>query len=150
MQISTETSEPVPAHLASRETRIGFIAAALAVVGMFADHLLDEGGGLAADPPMFALGSALSLALAAYLFGRYVPRTAGDPRAALRLAVFTVLSVPTMWLGLPMVVGGAAVALGLAARDGSGRGRATVAVVIGVLAWLLGLGVAIGQVLAKL
>lgn len=129
-------------------TRLVALIALLVVVGTMAvDHLLgtdrsnDEG---LVDPPMFVISVALSLALAVALFGWLVPRQLrrGAERAARSGLVCSVLSVVPgiafVWIGVPFVVAGAGVALGLEGRRGTRRLEATVAVVIGALALALG------------
>jgi alkylation response protein AidB-like acyl-CoA dehydrogenase len=128
----------------SRDSAIGIGAAALAVAAMVVDHLLEEDGGLSADPPGFAIFTAVALIAAAIVFGVVVPRLrAGSPeRAAKGAFVCSLLAVVALvlalWLGLPFVLGGGAVALGLFGRDGERRRLATAAIAIGTLVVLLG------------
>jgi hypothetical protein len=111
---------------------------------MVVDHLLEEGGGLTADPPGFAIFTAVALVGAAVVFGVAVPRLrAGSPeRAAKGAFVCSLLAVMALvfalWLGLPFVLGGGAVAVGLFALDGERRRLATAAIAIGALVVLLG------------
>jgi hypothetical protein len=123
---------------------IGLLVAALAVAAMAVDHLMGDDPGPEnprfEDPAAFLLASAISVGLAAVLFGVVLPRWERDTghernaRRALVLAGLAVVSLPlTLWLGVPFVLGGAAAALGLAAvRHGAGR-RAAVAVGLGAL-----------------
>jgi hypothetical protein len=138
----------------SRSGVFGLVATALAIVVMAIDHLLEDGGGFDADPGGFLVSSGLSLALAWYLFGRVVPRAATDAmraaRDAVRCAVIAVLSLPAMWLGLPFVLAGACIALGLLGRHGEGRRRAVAAIVIGALVLLAGLSDYVEQAITKL
>jgi hypothetical protein len=130
----------------SRETWIGGASAAVGIVGMAIDHLLEEGGGFAADPAAFVLTTVVVLAVTAFVFGRVVPRVkAGEAPAAAAItpglvcsgvAVFTMPL--TLWLGLPFPLGGGALALGLIAREGERRRPATLMAVIGALVVLLG------------
>lgn len=134
----------------SRGTGIGVAVSALTVGAMAIDHLVgtdDESGddqGLA-DPPAFLISVALSLTLAAFLFGVVVRRAArGDPDGAARKAIVcALLAVPAMavlFLGLPFPLAGAGVALGLLGREGTRRRMATAAVAIGGFVIALGGG----------
>jgi hypothetical protein len=117
---------------------------------MAIDHLFgNEGGGtdddqFPVDPAMFAISVGLSLVVAAVLFGWLVPRerAAGPERAARSGLVCSVLSVvpgiTLVWVGIPFVVAGVGVALGLEGRAGSRRMEATAAVSIGALVLTLG------------
>jgi hypothetical protein len=138
----------------SRSRVIGLVATGVAIVAMAIDHLLEDGGGFNADPTGFLFASGVSLALAWFLFGRVVPRAAADEmraaRDALRGAVIVVLSLPTMWLGLPFVLAGACIALGLLGRRGEGRRRAVAAIVIGAVVLLAGLSDYVEQAITKL
>jgi hypothetical protein len=130
----------------SREARIGIGVTALAILAMAVDHLMGDDPGLE-DPPAFLIASGLSLALAAFLFGRIVPRatkTAPPERRARDGLICSVLAVvpgiATVWLGLPFILAGAGLALGLHARQERPSRRATAAIVIGALALLAGTG----------
>jgi hypothetical protein len=146
------------AHDVSLETRIGIGVAALAVAGMAVDHLLDEDGGMAADPGGFALTVVVSLALAAFVFGRVVPQAKASPERVKRATkaglVCGLLAVPavvtSLWLGLPFALAGGAIALGLIGRKGRGGRRATAAVVIGAIVLVLGAGTYVEQAVSKL
>jgi hypothetical protein len=125
----------------SRESAIGIAATALAVGAMAVDHLVPD------DLTAFLLSSGLSVALAAVLFGWIVPRTkasASGPELAARrgliCGLLAVVSIVLLWLGIPFVLGGAAIALGLLGRTGKRRRLATAAVVIGTGVVLLGAG----------
>jgi hypothetical protein len=105
---------------------------------MAVDHLLEEEGGLAADPPAFAIAAALSVGIALVLFRVVIPRVLARPDAAERaatvglvLSMLALASIPLLFLGPPFVLGGAGFALGLVGRTGGHRGRATVAVAAG-------------------
>jgi hypothetical protein len=128
-----------------RETRIGVVVTTLALGAMAVDHLLEEDGGFAADPPAFAIAGVLSLLLALLLFGVVVPRVLARPDSADRAAtiglvssVLAVASIPVLFLGPPFVLGGSGVALGLLGRSGRKHGRATAAVVAGSTVVVLG------------
>jgi hypothetical protein len=142
----------------SRESRIGIGVAALPVAGMAVDHLLDEDGGMAADPGGFALTVGVSLALAAFVFGRVVPRAKASPERVERATkagfVCGVLALPafltSLWLGLPFALAGGAIALGLIGREGRGGRRATAAVVLGAIVLVLSAGTYVEQAVDKL
>ena len=141
----------------SRETAIAVAVSALAVGAMAIDHLIgteEEPGDAAglADPAAFVISAALSLALAAFLFGVVVRRARrDDPERAARKAIICAgLALPAMallFLGMPFPLPGAAIALGLLGRKGTRRPIATVAVVIGALALALGTGAYVGALL---
>ncbi len=134
----------------SRETGIGVAVSALTVGAMAIDHLIGtetepgEDRGLQ-DPPAFLFSSALSLALAALLFGVVVRRGARDDpdRPAWKAIACSLLAVPAivlLFLGLPFPLAGAGIALGLRGREGARRRLATGAVAIGALVIALGAG----------
>jgi hypothetical protein len=134
----------------SRETGIGVAVSALAVGAMAIDHLIgtesepDDDPGLA-DPATFLISVALSLTLAALLFGVVVRRGARDDpdRAARKAIACSLLAVPAialLFLGLPFPLAGAGIALGLLVREGSRKRLATAAVGIGALVIALGAG----------
>lgn len=120
---------------------VGFVTLAVALAAMAVDHLLgtgrEEGETGVVDPATFAISAALSLAVAALLFGWLVPRTkrAGPRRAAavgLACSILSVLpGIGLLWLGFPFVVAGTGVELGLDARRGARRRMALVAVALG-------------------
>jgi hypothetical protein len=121
----------------SRETGIGVAAGLFAVAAMSYDHLVPG------DPGGFVIGSALSVVLAAALFGWLVPRSKTTPERAAQIGlVCSVLAVipglALVWLGLPFVLAGSGIALGLVGREGERRGRATAAVLIGAGVLVLG------------
>ena len=134
----------------SRETSIGVAVSALAVGAMGIDHLIgtesqpgDDSG--LADPAAFLISVALSLALAALLFGVVVRQgTRDDPdRAAKKAIACSLLAVPAialLFLGLPFPLAGAGIALGLLGREGSRQRLATAAVGIGALVIAFGAG----------
>ena len=117
---------------------------ALAIVAMFFDHMIDVEEGFPADPVAFAISAALVLALAAIVFGIVVPRATRDPalpeRAATRgfvCSLVSVLSLPGVWLGLPFVLAGGAITLGLLGRASERRRLAIAAIVVGAVVLVL-------------
>ena len=126
---------------------IGAAAFSVAVVAMAIDHLIgtegDEESGLA-DPATFGVSVALCGLLAVVLFAWLAPRaiSRGPSRAATTGLICAVLSVvpgiALLWLGLPFVSAGAAVALGMeGSRDRRWQGAAATA--IGLMVVVLGL-----------
>lgn len=127
---------------------------------MGVDHLLgnesaDEDAGLV-DPAAFAISAGLSVAVAALLFGRVVPRarTRGADRAATVGLACSVLSllpgIGFLWLGFPFVLAGAGVALGFSGLRGNRRRRALIAVVVGAIVIALGTGLYAAAAVSKL
>jgi FtsH-binding integral membrane protein len=121
----------------SRETGIGIAATLLAVAAMAVDHLVPG------DPGGFAIGSALSVVLAAGLFAWLVPRAKVNPERAATTglmcsALAVIPGIALIWLGLPFVLAGSGIALGLVGREGKRRGRAIAAVLIGAAVLVLG------------
>jgi hypothetical protein len=141
----------------SRETGIGVGVVVLALVAMGVDHLLGDDPGLE-DPPTFLIAAALILALAALLFGRVVPNalTASAPgqRAARDGLICSLLAIvpgfATLWLGLPFVLAGAGLALGLAAWGGQPSKRAGAAIAIALLALAVTTGAYVVEAIDKL
>lgn len=88
-----------------------------------------------ADARGFLIVCAIVVAAAALVFGGVFARAKADERRARRSALWlgglSVITFPVFWLGLPLVLGPAAVLLG--------RGRSTVAVVLGSVATLAAL-----------
>ena len=126
---------------------VGLLALLVAVGAMAIDHLVgtdrtDDDG--LVDPAMFVISVVLSAGVAAVLFGWLVPRerASGPERAARSGLLCSIASVvpgiALLWVGVPFVVAGAGVALGLEGRRGARRVEATAAVVIGALAVVLG------------
>lgn len=126
----------------SSETGTGLLVGALAVAAMAVDHLIPG------DPIAFLVTSALALALAAAIFGHVIPRTKANPavstlaaRRGMVSSLLAVLSIPTLFVGLPFVLGGGGIALGLLGRDGDRKRLAITAVVVGALVVLFSAGV---------
>lgn len=129
-----ESTADTPMARFSPQTAIGWLVAVLAVGAMALDHL--SGG----DTIAFVATSAVALAFAAAIFGYLIPRTkanaASSTAAAKRglvCSLLAVLSLPTLFVGLPFVLGGGGVALGLLGRNGNSARLATAAVVIGAI-----------------
>jgi hypothetical protein len=110
----------------------GAAAATLTAVALAAANFVGEGNG-GAGP--YAITLVASLAVAVVLFGWAIPRIDRPARAGLIVGILGVLSIAAFWSGLPYVLGPAAIVLGLLGRARTeGRGAATVAVVLGLLA----------------
>ena len=113
----------------SRESKIGLAVSALTVTAMAIDHLIgteDEAG----DDPGLADPAAFLISVA--------PERAA--RKAIACALLAVPAMALLFLGLPFPLAGAAIALGLIARDGSRSRIAAAAVVVGALVIALGAG----------
>jgi hypothetical protein len=126
----------------STEAAIGVFAGVLAVGAMAVDHLIHG------DAAFFVITSAIALTVAGALFGRVIPRTKASPaasvlaaRRAMLCSGLAVLSIPTLFVGLPFVLGCAGVALGLLGRDGARRRPAVAAITLGALVVLFSVGV---------
>ncbi len=119
---------------------VGAVSTTLAVAAMAADHLLPG------DWPAFLISSGLCLAAAALLFLRVLPRLEHRPDALERAAVVGLVlaslaivpGIALLWLGFPIVVAGAGLALGLKGRDGRRRRLATAATAVGAVGVLGG------------
>ena len=128
-------------------TWVGVAALSVAVGAMAIDHLIgterSDDDGLV-DPVMFVVSVVLSLAGAAVLFGWLVPRELdkGLERAARTGLICSIASVVPgiafLWVGLPFVVAGAGVALGLEGRHGVRRAEASAAIALGGLVLAVG------------
>jgi hypothetical protein len=92
----------------SRETVIGSCAAVLAVAAMAVDHLLvgEEGPDLG-DLLTFLITAGLSLVLAAFLFGRVVPRAKAHPEGPELAAKRGLICRPARGLAFPRHYGSA-------------------------------------------
>jgi hypothetical protein len=123
--------------------------AALAVAGLFQNVIgnteRDNG-----DFGYFGVMLLVNAALGAWLFLRVIPRAieAGPDVASRKGAIMgglSIVSVAAFWIGIPFTMGSAAAVLGLEARKRGGGRLATVAVVLGVLAFLAATGVTIAD-----
>lgn len=129
----------------SRSTAGAIGVTALAIVAMFFDHMLDVEEAFPADWPAFAISVALIVIVAAIVFGVVVRRTTASPAAAdlagkrgLVCSILSVLALPGIWLGLPFVLAGAGITLGVLGRTGRRRRMAVAAIAIGVIVLVLG------------
>jgi hypothetical protein len=125
------------AQLRSRERIIGAAVTALALVAMVFDHLLGDDPGLE-DPVAFVVSATVVLLTAGIVFGVVVPRAKASSRSAERAArdglivsVISFFTIALIWLGVPFVVAGGAIALGLLGLGGERRRWALAAIVIG-------------------
>jgi hypothetical protein len=123
---------------ATTETWIGVAGTAVAIGAMAIDHLVgndpDADDAFPVDPAAFFVSSAITIVLAVVLFARVVPASRDPERAANRAIVcssLAVLTVFALFLGFPIVLAAAGIALGLIGRAGSRRTLATAAVVVG-------------------
>jgi hypothetical protein len=118
----------------------------VALAAMVVDHAL------AADWAAFIATALLSSATAALLFAWVIPRLERRPGAAERAAVVGLVlaltaivpGIALLWLGIPVVVAGAGLALGLRGREGARRRLATVAALLGALGLVGGFAVELG------
>jgi hypothetical protein len=111
------------------------IALAAAILTAIALGAANFAGGDNGGPGAYAVTLTLSLGVAAALFGWAIPRIDRPGRAGVIVGALAVLSVAAYWLGLPYVLGPAALALGLIGRArNEERVAGTVAVVLGALA----------------
>jgi hypothetical protein len=130
----------------SRETWIGVGVTGLAIAAMAVDHLMGDDPAILEDPFAFVVSAVFCVALAAFVFGRLVPRTKAAPNGSERavkrafvLSVLAVVGIPLVfWLGLPFVLAGGGIALGLLGRQGPRRRAGLAAIALGVL--VIGLG----------
>ncbi len=116
---------------------------ALAIANFVGGEADEQGGGRE-----FVISAAIGLAVAAALFGWYIPRAGRAAGGGLVTSVLALASVAVFWSGLPFVLGAAGAVLGWTGRA---RGEkpvvATAALLVGVLAFLLGgIAVVIDQV----
>ena len=115
----------------ARRTQIALAAMVLAVV------LLAIGayGGDDDDTGYFIIASLIAIFVAIAFFWGLLPRITQPGLGALMIGILAVGTIIVFWLGLPTILGAAAIALGLDGREDSGeRGKATVGIVLGALA----------------
>lgn len=126
---------------------VGLGATLLAVALMAWDHLWGNQRGpddsFPVDAGTFVLSLGLIAVTAVVVFGVTVPRSIKNPGSVHRAAVIhgvvaVVLAVPASWLGLPVVVAGGAIALGVRALDGPHRRIAMTAIALGALVMVFG------------
>jgi hypothetical protein len=124
----------------SGTTNLRLIGAAATVVGIGALAVANfAGNGENGGAGPFAFASVIAILAAVVLFGRVVPRAMERPnagRVALILAALTLLTGVAFWIGLPQILGPAAIVLGLAAPR---SGESVAAIGIGSLAYLASL-----------
>ena len=103
------------------------LAIALLAVGAYS--------GSGDDTGYFLVASLIAIVTAAVLYWIVLPRITRVGRGALIIGVLAVVSIPVFWLGFPTVLGGAAIALGLPAREQVAEaGKATAGLALGALA----------------
>lgn len=119
-----------------REGRIAISVTVLAIAAMAVDHLLGDDPGLE-DPPTFLIAVAITVAVAALVFGRIVPRAKAADRAGrdgLILSIVAIVpGIATLWLGPPFAVAGGGLALGLYAWQRNRDRRGAAAILLGGL-----------------
>jgi hypothetical protein len=143
--------------MASIEGRIAVGVTVLAIAAMAVDHLMGDDPGLE-DPPTFLIASGLSLALAAFVFRLVIPRAKAAAAPAQRAArdgllcsvLAVVPGIAALWLGLPFILAGGGLALGLIARRRKPSPLAIAAIVIGIVVLLFGAGAYLGEAVKKL
>lgn len=121
-------------------------AAVSAVVLTLANTNLSPGENGGAQE--FAVTGAVALAVAAFLFGWYAPRAERPRRAAVLTSVLGLVAVPAFWSGLPIVLGAAGAVLGARAFDDRSRTVPALAIALGLLACMLGVGVSVYDAVA--
>ena len=124
----------------SRELAIGAVVTALAIVAMWFDHMRGDDPGYE-DPVAFFVSVGVVFATAVVLFGYVVPGVRSDPRRAARrglvTSVLSVLTVALIWLGVPWVVAGAGIAMGVIGLEGERRRIAALAIIVGAITLVL-------------
>ena len=87
------------------------------------------------DTGYFIIASLIAIAVAIVLFWVILPRITRPGLGALIIGIVAVATIVVFWLGLPTIVGAAAISLGLSARESSAEpGKATAGIVLGALA----------------
>jgi hypothetical protein len=124
---------------------IGLAASLLAALGLAAANFLGEDGENGGVGP-YVVTLAVSIVVAAVVFGWAIPRTERPGRAGIISGALALLAVAAYWTGIPYVLGPAAIALGLMGRARpDSRASGTVAVVLGVLATLAAVAAVVGD-----
>jgi hypothetical protein len=123
-------AESIPRRFAPLVAGSLAVAVACLALGNFATDGREDGG---VGPFLFI---TLLTVVATVLLWRTIvtPRVAGAAPAAtvgVVLGVFSILFAPVYWLGLPWVVGPAAVALGIVGKERGEGGAATAAMNLG-------------------
>ena len=118
------TPQRLPAATATAAIAIGALA-----VSYYPFDQAEDGG-----PRAILIVSGIVLALTAVVFGKVLDHP--SPRTAYWLAGLSVLTLPVLWLGPPLVLGPAAVLLGRETKT-------TPAVAVGALATLAALAGAV-------
>ena len=127
---------------------VAMVATLLAIALMAWDHLWGNQRGsedsFPVDAGTFFLSLGLIAVAAVVVFGVTVPRSITNPDGIHRAAVIhgvvaVVLAIPASWLGLPVIVAGGAIALGVRALDGPHRRIAIAAIALGALVMAFGI-----------
>jgi len=131
-----------PSASPQRDRAIAGTATLLLLIGMPIGWLGSNAS--TGDAIGFVVATAISLVLMAAIFLRLVPRERAAGRAArtsLIMAIVAAVLIVVFWTGLPFPLAAGAVALGLFGRatapEAGGRGKATVAIVLGGLVLLV-------------
>jgi uncharacterized membrane protein len=131
-----------PSASPQRDRAIAGTATLLLLIGMPIGWLGSNAS--TGDAIGFVVATAISLVLMAAIFLRLVPRERAAGRAArtsLIMAIVAAVLLVVFWTGLPFPLAAGAVALGVFGRatapEGGGRGKATVAIVLGGLVLLV-------------
>ena len=113
---------------------VGLLAVALAAAALAVANFVSTEPGENGGAGAYAVTLALSLVVAAAVFGWAIPRTERPGHVGLAVGAIGLLSVAAFWSGLPYVLGPAAIVLGLLGRSRPGqRTPASVAVALGAL-----------------
>lgn len=146
-------TQPTSARLAVTAGIAAAVAgAALAAYAVYGDPRAQasEKGGV----PFMVAAAVL---VAGVVFGLLVPRalramrdgSTSAPRWGLALSIFALVTTPVLgWSGVPLVIGASGLVLGTDGRrqarsQGTGTGRCTAAIVLGVIAILGGVAMAV-------
>ena len=92
-------------------------------------------GGDDYDTAYLIIASLIAIAVGIAFFWGILPRITQPGLGALIIGILAVGTIVVFWLGLPPILGAAAIALGLAARESSSElGKATAGIVLGAVA----------------